>query len=402
MGDARESTELDLSGLAGADSYLPFHQASLGVAEERAIVKVLRSGWITRGDVTARFEQEFADRVGAVHAVGLNSCTAALHLALLAAGAGPGTDVITTPYTFAATANAIVHTGASPVFADIDPATLNIDPGQVSAKIGGRTIGLIPVHFGGAPCDMNALGEIAADRGLTVIEDAAHALGAASAGKKIGSISPFTAFSFYATKNITTGEGGMLTTGEAALADRVRRLSLHGMSADAWKRYSRDGHSYYEVVEPGFKYNMFDIQAAMGREQLKKDAAMLSRRGEIAAIYDRMLSDMPLIRTMAGNQSDIHAHHLYVVLLKIDELRVSRDQVAQAMEQLNIGVSVHFRSLHLHPYYRDSLGLAPQDFPNSLMASESALSLPIYPAMDDGDAITAASVLRTVLERFSK
>ncbi|MHB1381485.1 MAG: DegT/DnrJ/EryC1/StrS family aminotransferase [Thermoleophilia bacterium] len=401
MSDSRHATRLDLAGLHAAEEYLPFHRATLGEAEEQAVIDVLRSGWITRGQVTAEFEQVFAERVGAAYAVGLNSCTAALHLSLLAAGAGPGTEVITTPYTFAATANSIVHTGARPVFADIDPATLNIDPEQVANRVTDDTVGMIPVHFGGAPCDMKRLGAIADEHRLTIIEDAAHALGAEYMGERIGSISPFTAFSFYATKNITTGEGGMLTTDDAALAERVRRLSLHGMSADAWKRYSREGHSYYEVIEPGFKYNMFDIQAALGQAQLRREEEMRRRRGEIAAIYDSHFADMPRLSLLTADPADIHAHHLYVVLLDLPSLSVTRDQVAEAMETLNIGVSVHFRSLHLHPYYRERFGIAPQDFPYALRASESALSLPVYPSMTDEDTAMAASILTGILERFS-
>ncbi|RJQ45386.1 MAG: DegT/DnrJ/EryC1/StrS aminotransferase family protein [Gaiellales bacterium] len=390
-----------LHGLPAAEEYIPFHRPILGDEEERAVLEVLRSGWLTRGEVTADFERMFAAHVGSHHAVGLNSCSAALHLALLAAGVGAGDEVITTPYTFAATANTIIHTGARPVFADIDPASLNIDPEEIAARITERTKAVIPVHFGGIPCDMDRIGSLATEYGLTVIEDAAHALGASYGGKMIGSISPFTAFSFYATKNITTGEGGMLTTNDSELADMVRVLSLHGMSSDAWKRYSREGHSYYEVVVPGFKYNMFDIQAAIGCVQLGRESQMRERRSEIAAMYGSMLAGLPLARIDGSRDDREPAHHLYVVVLDLDSLSVSRDQVAQAMESLNVGVSVHFRSLHLHPYYRETFGFAPGDFPNALKAADAALSLPIYPSMSDDDAAVAATVLKSVLERFS-
>jgi dTDP-4-amino-4,6-dideoxygalactose transaminase len=374
----------------------------MGAEEEQAVVEVLRSGWIARGKRTAEFESEFCDYVDASAAVALNSCTAALHLALIAAGIGYGDEVITTPYTFAATANVIVHTGATPVFADIDPASLNIDPDAISARVNEKTRAIIPVHFGGAPCDMDRIGEIADENGLTVIEDAAHALGAECGDKIVGSISDFTAFSFYATKNITTGEGGMLTMSDESVAERVRCLSLHGMSADAWKRYSNEGHSYYEVIEPGFKYNMFDIQAALGLEQLKRDRMMHDRREHISRIYDKELASLPMLRRLEGNPADVHACHLYVVRLDLSALKLTRDEVAAIMEQLNVGVSVHFRSIHLHPYYCKRFNLQPGDFPEALRASESTLSLPVYPAMSDDDAVTTATVLKAILERYAK
>lgn len=401
MSRSPEPSEPDIAGLASADEYIPFHRPFLGEEEEQAVVEVLRSGWLTRGPRTACFEERFADHVGAKHAVALNSCTAALHLSLLTAGIGPGDEVITTPYTFAATANAIIHTGATPVFADIDGSSLNIDPEKAAAAVTTRTKAVIPVHFGGAPCDMNSILEIAERHGLYVIDDAAHALGAEYSGLKVGSISDMTAFSFYATKSITTGEGGMLTTDHDGLAERARVLSLHGMSADAWKRYSDEGHAYYEVVEPGFKYNMSDLQAALGIVQLGRDRKMHERRAEIACIYDREFSKMPQVRLLKKDRRSVHANHLYVLLLNLESLRLSRDDLARAMENLNVGVSVHFRSLHLHPFYRELYAIKPEDFPQALKASESALSLPLYPSMSDSDAVTSASVLGSLIRRFS-
>ncbi|MHB9054311.1 MAG: DegT/DnrJ/EryC1/StrS family aminotransferase [Thermoleophilia bacterium] len=384
-----------------AAQYLPFHRPSLGAAEERAVIEVLRSGWLARGRKTAEFEEMFADFVGARHAIALNSCTAGLHLALLCAGIGPGAEVITTPFTFAATANVILHTGAKVVFADIDPASLNLDPAQVGNLITTRTRALLPVHFGGQPCDMTRIRGLARRHGLAVIEDAAHALGASFDNRPIGSLSDFTAFSFYATKNITTGEGGMLTTNNDDLASRARVLSLHGMSVDSWQRYGRSGHSYYEVQEPGFKYNMFDLQAALGVEQLKRCDEMTARRRELAALYDRELADCPFVELLRSPSCNEDAHHLYVVRLRLERLRLDRDGIAGAMENQNIGVSVHFRALHLHPYYRKQYGFNPADFPIANEMSDRVLSLPLYPSLTDEGATRVASVLRAVLEHHS-
>jgi dTDP-4-amino-4,6-dideoxygalactose transaminase len=379
--------------------YLPFHQPSLGQEEERAVMAVLRSRWLTRGQRTAEFESMFAEFAGARYALALNSCTAAMHLALLTSDVGPGDEVITTPFTFAATANTVIHAGATPVFADIDPETMNINPGLIQKALTGCTKALMPVHFGGRPCDMEAIGGLAAEHGLVVIEDAAHALGARYRDRMVGSISPLTAFSFYATKNITTGEGGMLTTDDPELERRARVLSLHGMSADAWNRYGRRGHRYYEVMEPGFKYNMFDLQAALGIEQLKRADAMQESRRRLARAYDEELADFPLLDLPAPADDDTdHAHHLYIVRLELGLLGVTRDEVAAMMEQLNIGVSVHFRALHLHPYYRDRFGLRPEDYPVATAMSERTLSLPLYPAMSDDDARRVAGTLKAVLE----
>lgn len=364
-------------------------------------MEVLRSGWLARGDKTARFEKEFSSFVKARHAVALNSCTAALHLALIAAEIGPGDEVITTPFTFAATANTIIHTGATVVFVDIDPATLNISVPAIRSSLTEKTKAILPMHFGGRPCDMEAISDIAQQNGLIVIEDAAHAMGASCQGEIIGSISPLTAFSFYATKNMTTGEGGMLTTDDDRLAARARRLSQHGMSCDAWMRYGKDGHSYYEVEEPGYKYNMFDLQAAIGLVQLKKSVKMRSRRRRISAIYDEELSDCSLVRLLDTAACDGHAHHLYTVLLESDSLDVSRDKIASTMQQHNVGVSVHFRSLHLHPYYRNTYGFEKDDFPAAAEASRRVLSLPLYPGLSEKGARIVATTLKAVVERHA-
>ncbi len=385
----------------GAESYIPFHRPTLGAAEEQALIEVLRSGWLTRGQKTAEFEQLFADYVGARHAVAVNSCTAALHLALLCAGVGPGDEVVTTPFTFAATANAIEHTGARVAFADIAPDSLNLDPAQARGCINRRTRALLPVHFGGRPCDMDAISGLARENGLAVIEDAAHALGASFGQHQVGSLSDFTAFSFYATKNITTGEGGMLTTEDDALAARARVLSLHGMSADSWQRYGRRGHAYYEVQEPGFKYNMFDLQAALGVEQLKRCGAMQARRAELAALYGRELAGCPFVELPSPQDGSENAYHLYVVRLRLDRLRLDRDAVAGAMENCNIGVSVHFHALHRHPYFRERYSLSPSDFPVADEMSDRVLSLPLYPSLTDSQARQVAEVLVSILEQNS-
>ena len=376
---------------------VPFHRPSFDDRELKAIEEVLRSGWITTGERTREFERRFAEYVGATHAVAVNSCTAGLHLALAAEGIGAGDEVITTPYTFVATVETICYLGARPVFVDVDPATRNIDPAAIEAKITPRTRAIVPVHIAGLPCDMDPILELAAARGIPVLEDAAHSLPASYRGRRIGSISRATAFSFYATKNLTTAEGGMLTTEDADLAVRYRRLSLHGITADGWKRYRLGGKWFYEVVEMGYKYNLTDIAAAMGLVQLDKLDAFDARRHEIARAFREKLSDLPDLALPVEPEHVRHAWHLYIVGLTA-KARVSRETLIERLTERGVGTSVHFIPAHLHPYYASHLGHRRGDFPRAEAAFECAVSLPLYPAMTDEDVDYVAAAVREALE----
>lgn len=366
------------------EEFLPFAPPLIGEEEIAEVVDTLRSGWITTGPKTVRFTHEFAEYVCASAAAPCNSCTAALHLALASAGIGPGDEVITTPLTFAATANVIEHVGAHPVFADVEPDTLNIDASRVAAAITPRTRAVIAVHYAGHPAEMDHLQELASAARLLLVEDAAHALPAAYRGRRVGSGANPTAFSFYATKNMTTGEGGMLT-GTPDLVARARVFSLHGMSADAWKRYSKSGTWQYDVVSPGFKYNMMDLQAAIGLQQLKKLPAFHRRRCAVAEAYTRAFAECDALEPPTRRPYVDHAWHLYVLRLRLDALRIGRDAFIDELLQRNIGVSVHFIPVHLHPYYRDRYALAPERFPIALANYERMISLPLHPGLSPRD-----------------
>ena len=375
---------------------VPFHRPSFDDRELKAIEEVLRSGWITTGERTREFERRFAEYVGATHAVAVNSCTAALHLALAAEGIGAGDEVVTTPYTFVATVETICYLGAKPVFADVDPVTRNIDPEAVAGKITPRTRAIVPVHIAGLPCDLDAIHRVADAHGIPVLEDAAHSLPAAYKGRRIGSLSRATAFSFYATKNLTTAEGGMLTTEDADLAVRLRRLSLHGITADGWKRYRLGGKWFYEVVEMGYKYNLTDVAAAMGLVQLDKLDGFDVRRHAIARAFGEKLAGLPLVLPVEPPDAH-HAWHLYIVSLTPDA-PITREQLIERLTERGIGTSVHFIPAHLHPYYAAHLGHREGDFPRAEAAFKCAVSLPLYPAMTDEDVDYVASSVR---EAFS-
>jgi dTDP-4-amino-4,6-dideoxygalactose transaminase len=382
-------------------TFLAFSPPAIGPEEIAEVIDTLRSDWITTGPKTRRFEAAFAARAGAPHAVAVNSCTAAMHLALAAWGLGPGDEVITTPYTFCSTVNVILHAGARPVLADVCPDDLTIDPAAVEAALTPRTRAILPVHFAGQPCRMDDLLAIAARHGLRVLEDAAHAVGATYRGRPIGALGDATAFSFYATKNLTTAEGGMLTTADAALAERVRRLSNHGMSRDAWKRYSAEGSWYYEVVEAGFKYNMTDLQASLGLHQLAKQPAFQARRAAVVAAYQAGLGDLAALQLPSARPEVGHAWHLYVIRLRPGALRIGRAQVIEELKRRNIGASVHFIPLNLHPYYREHLGWAPGQFPVAEAAYAGAVSLPLHPRLSDGDVADVVAALREVVTTFA-
>jgi dTDP-4-amino-4,6-dideoxygalactose transaminase len=365
-----------------AAGVVPFSPPALGPEESAEVMATLESGWLSTGPRVSRFEQAFAGYVGATHAIALNSCTAGLHLSLLAAGVGPGDEVITTPLTFCATANVIIHTGATPVFADVDPRTGNIDPAAVARAVTSRTRAVIPVHYAGLPADVHAIRQITVPRGIAMIEDAAHCVEGVAAGRKVGTIGDFTCFSFYATKNLTTGEGGMVTTDSAEAAEYIRVASLHGMSRAAWSRHQHARPSRYDVVMPGFKYNMPDLQAAIGLHQLAQLDRNHARRREIAFAYDDAFSDLPITRFAPAAPGSVHAHHLYTVL--IDEITGrSRDVVADRLADAGVASSVHFQAVHLHSYYRDRFGFTRGAFPAAERIADTVLSLPLSPALSD-------------------
>lgn len=361
---------------------IPFYVPFADRREVEQVTEAVRSGWLTTGPKVAQFEERLRLMVGAKHAVAVNSCTAAMHLSLAAAGIGAGDEVITSPYTFAATAEAILYLRARPVFADIVPETLNIDPAAVARALTPRTRAIIPVHIAGLPCDLPAILEVARRRRLKVIEDAAHALGSTLGDRPIGSISHATCFSFYATKNLTTGEGGMVTTEDEALAERVRRLSLHGLSRDAWKRYTRSGTWRYDVVEMGYKYNMTDVAAALGLAQLSKFHLMQARRSRIARRYTQLLSACDAFDLPVESSIGIHAWHLYVLRLKPRVLKIHRDALIEYLRKMGIGTSVHFQPLHLHSFYRKAFGFRRGSYPHTERESERAISIPLYPGLD--------------------
>ena len=377
---------------------VPFYRPDIGDDEIAAVVDTLRSGWLTVGPRTQEFEQEFARAVGAPHAVAVSSCTAALHLALDALDVEPGDEVITSTLTFAATGATIVHSGARPVLVDCTRDTLNLDPADVARKVTPRTRAVVPVHFAGQPAAMDEILDVARRHGLKVIEDAAHALPASYRGRTVGTIGDLTAFSFYATKNLTTGEGGMLTLADAALADQLRSRRLHGMSRDAWRRYSAQGSWRYDVSYPGFKYNMTDVAASMGLVQLRRLPALHRRRQQIVALYDEMLRDRPELEPLVTRPDVMHAWHLYVVRIRPERLRVDRDALIEHLKAEGVGTAVHFIPLHLHSFYRDAFGYRPEHFPVASAAAESILSLPLFTLMSDDDVRYVATTLRRILD----
>jgi dTDP-4-amino-4,6-dideoxygalactose transaminase len=381
------------------NDFLTFGKPDLRQEEIDEVVETLKSGWIGTGPRVARFEKEFGEYVGVNHALAVNSCTAALHLALLTLGIGPGDEVITSPMTFAATANIILHVGARPVLVDIDKQTANIDPSHLEAAITPRTRAIIPVHFAGRSCDMDAILEIARRHDLYVIEDAAHAAGTLYKGRSAGALGDMGAFSFYATKNIVTGDGGMVTTNNEEWANTVEVLRLHGLSKDAWKRYSESGYHHYEVILPGFKYNMTDMEAALGIHQLARIEEGLIRREAIWAEYDQAFQDLPLFLPPPPEKETRHARHLYTLLVDIDAVDITRDEVMTGLQAENIGTGVHYIALHLQPYYRDLLGYRPGDFPAALFVSERTLSIPLSTLITDDDVADVIAAVHRVLRR---
>ncbi len=386
------------------DDFLPFSLPLIEEDEIAEVVDAIKSNWITTGPKTKLFEKQFAEYIGCKHAIAVNSCTAALHLALEAIGIQEGDEIITSPMTFAATAEVIRYFKAKPVFVDIDPVTMNIDPQKIEELLvsynrqGSLPKAIIPVHFGGYPCDMDRIADIAARYDLKVIEDAAHALPAHYRGKTIGTISDISCFSFYATKNITTGEGGMITTDNDEWADRMRIMSLHGISKDAWKRYTSEGNWYYEIIDPGYKYNLTDIAAALGVTQLKKANLFWERRTEIASMYSEAFKEIEAIEIPINGAEDIvHSWHLYVIKLNLGSLLIDRKCFLEKLKEMGIGTSVHFIPLHIHPYYRNTYGYNADDFPVAHNNFKRIISLPIYPKMTDEDVHRVIEAVKKVI-----
>jgi dTDP-4-amino-4,6-dideoxygalactose transaminase len=380
--------------------YTPLHEPWIGEEEEQEMLETLRSGWLTTGERTKNFEREFAEVIGCKHAIGLNSCTAGLHLALAAVGIGAGDEVITTAITFAATANVIVHQGARPVFVDVERGTLNIDASQIERAITEKTKAIIPVHLFGHPCDMDEIVEIARRHKLLVVEDAAHAVGTEYHGRPVGRIGDMTSFSFYATKNITTGEGGMLTTDRDDFAEKIRVLSLHGITADAWHRHGGGDYIHWDVVYPGYKYNMFDIQAALGIHQFRKLEKFWQARKRWVEMYDEAFGELPELELRTEKENVKHAHHLYPILVRTENLTADRDAIMSALKEAGVGVSVHFRALHLMTFYAKTFGYSHGDFPVAEYASDRLISLPLYPKMTEESVRFVIDKVKEVIRRF--
>lgn len=378
--------------------HLPFALPDTGEEELVEVAEVIRSGWITTGPRTRQFESEFAAFVGAKHAIAVNSCTAALHLALEAVGLEAGDEVVTSPYTFAATAEVVRYFGARPVFVDVDPRTFNIDPDGIERAITARTKAIIPIHIAGLAANVRRINAIAAAHGLRVIEDAAHALPTTYEGRLVGALSDFTCFSFYATKTLTTGEGGMICTESDEWADRCRMMCLHGISRDAWKRYTADGTWFYDIIAPGYKYNLTDVASAMGLVQLHKIDRMRDRRAAIASRYEAAFSTKPELELPAiAAAGDRHAWHLYMLRLNPERLTISRDAFIDELRKRHIGVSVHFIPLHVHSYYRELYGLRPDDLPHAFREYQREISLPIYSRMSDGDVRDVIDAVESIV-----
>jgi len=383
-----------------SDRFLVFGAPAIEEAEIAEVVASLRSGWLGTGPKVHRFEEDFKRYQQAQHAVAVSSCTAALHLSLLASGLRPGDEVITTPLTFCATVNAIIHAGATPVLADVDPRTMNIDPDRVQEKITPRTRALLPVHFAGRPCEMDRLIEIAGRSELVLIEDCAHAIETRYRGRPAGSFGSFGCFSFYVTKNVITGEGGMVLARHERDAARIMTLALHGMSRDAWKRFSDEGYKHYVVLEAGFKYNMMDLQAAIGIHQLQRVEANWQRRQQIWQRYQEAFAGLPVGRPAPPDPDTRHALHLYTLLIDEERAGVKRDDFLEAMTRQNIGVGVHYLSIPEHPFYRESFGWKPEETPHATRIGRQTVSLPLSPGLSDedvGDVI--AAVQRCLAQR---
>jgi len=386
------------------DTFLPFSRPTIGQQEIDEVVDCLRTGWLTTGPKVIKLEELFVEYSGGKQeAIALNSATAGLHLALVTLDIKPGDEIITTPITWPSTVNVIEHCGAKPIFADVNKDTLQIDPYSIEERISSRTKAIIPVHFAGAPCDLDPIREIAKQHNISVIEDAAHAVGTRYKGQVIGSESEIAVFSFHPIKNMTTGEGGMILCNNHERAQRLKMLRFHGISRDAWKRYAKGGIPQYEVYEPGFKYNMLDIQAAIGIHQFQKLSYFNHRRYTLAMNYLHLLRNVHEIMPLAEMPYEhTHVWHLFVVRLDIDSLTVSRDEFIMALQELNIGIGLHFPAIHLQHYYKNKYGFKTGDLPNAEWNSQRLFSLPLYPALSEADQEYVVDALKYLIERLKK
>ncbi len=392
-----------MSNFVNRDTFIPYNVPDITDAEISEVVDTLKSGWIAKGPRTVKFEKEFAEYLGAKHAVAMNSCTAALHVALAAKGIGPGDEVITTPMTFASTANTIIHVGATPVLADIDYRTGCIDPDEIEKKITPKTKAIVPVHYSGQVCDLDRIYEIADRHGLFVSEDAAHALWSRYKGRLIGNRLRGTAsYSFYATKNLTTGDGGMLVTDDDEIAERARVLAGQGMSQNAWNRYAKGGTWKYDIVEAGYKYNMFDIQAALGLIQLRRLEEMQEKRLKIADRYQKAFGAIDAVDPPFVPEYATHCWHLYVLRVVPELLTIDRDRFIVELNERNVGTSVHFIPVHNMSLYRNRFGYKESDLPNAQKHFERIISLPLYPSMTDEEVQYVIDAVRDIVEKFHK
>jgi dTDP-4-amino-4,6-dideoxygalactose transaminase len=387
---------------------VPYHRPSIGDEEINEVVSTLKSGWLTTGPRTAQFEREFGSYADVPHALAVNSCTSGLHLALAALNIGPGMEVITTPLTFCATVNTIIHAGATPVLADVGPDG-NIDPASIASRITDKTRAIIPVHYAGLPCDMEAIWFLARRHGLDVIEDCAHAAGSLYKGVHAGAAHPVTGdhsaasvFSFYAVKNLTTGEGGMVLTHDEELASRMKILALHGISKNAWNRYSDRGHWGYEVLESGFKYNMSDIHASIGIHQLRKLEGFIETRARFAELYNSLLAEVEEVELPADKPDCRHAWHLYTLRLNLDRLSIGRDEFIEELKERGVGTSVHFIPIPLHPFFASRANLRQNRCPNALDLYPRLISLPLFPAMTEAQVEYVAKAVQGIARKSRK
>ena len=381
---------------------VPFYRQSFGRREIAEVTDTVRSGWVTTGKKTHLLEERLAAYLGARHAVAVNSCTAAMHLLMRASEVGPGDEVVTTPYTFASTSEAILYTGASPVYCDVNYDTLNIEAEQASAKITRRTKALLPVHIAGLPVHMDDFVALARARRLKLFDDAAHALGAVYKGRKVGTIGDGSAFSFYATKNLTTGEGGLVTTRHTALADKIRLLSLHAMSKGAWKRYAKGGSWRYDLLDLGYKYNLSDLAASLGLAQLSKFENLQAQRRQAAMRYMRNLAGIEAIKLPAVETQSTHAWHLFLIRLRLNLLKIGRDRFIEELKERKIGTSVHFIPLFMQSYYRRSLRLDKKDFPHAYRAFREVITLPFFPSLKSAEIDYVCDAIAGICKKYQR
>jgi len=381
------------------DNFLVFGAPLIEEDEITEVVHSLKTGWLGTGPKVAKFEEDFKKYKQAPYSVALNSCTAALHLSLIAAGIGPGDEVITTPLTFCATINAIIHSGATPVLADVDPESMNIDPEQIASKITSKTKAILPVHFAGRPCEMEPIMDLAKKSGLMVIEDCAHAIESEYKATPCGTFGDFGCFSFYVTKNVVTGEGGMVLTQKEEYAARIKVLALHGMSSDAWRRFSDKGYKHYLVTEAGFKYNMMDLQAAIGLHQLKRVEENWLKRQSIWHTYNKALENLPLTLPADPEPETRHGYHLYTILIDKEKAGITRDEFLEAMHCHNIGTGVHYLSIPEHPYYQKRFGWKPEDYPHAMRIGRQTVSLPLSAKLNEQDVQDVILAVKTILTK---